>query len=234
MRKQLLVSTIAIFSMVGGMSTPAIGSNSSAEAQSSKWAKTQVIQAMQGKGAASEPEEPLLAVGFILETANTPAGQKLESEASIASFVDKRIDKLGTDAAEAIGDVDSADKISSRLFSVTLEEPLPVDQITGILSSLESAKGISDAEPDVLVTLSRTSLGPLMNSSRQTGAVWGLDRIDQKTLPLSSSYDYDSDGRDVLVYVVDTGVMSSHLDFEGRVLSGANFVPDGRPATSDC
>ncbi|ARQ69367.1 S8 family peptidase [Streptomyces marincola] len=50
---------------------------------------------------------------------------------------------------------------------------------------------------------------------------WGLDRIDQPNLPLNNSYTYPNHGgAGVTVYVVDTGIRYSHVDFEGRASFG--------------
>jgi subtilisin family serine protease len=62
---------------------------------------------------------------------------------------------------------------------------------------------------------------------------WGLDRIDQRELPLDQSYEYGSDGSGVTAYVIDTGVRTSHEDFGGRASSGYDFVDDDADAT-DC
>jgi subtilisin family serine protease len=60
---------------------------------------------------------------------------------------------------------------------------------------------------------------------------WGLDRLDSSTL--DNSYSYVSPGAGVYVYVIDTGVLSSHTDFGGRVMSGYTAVSDGN-GTQDC
>jgi subtilisin family serine protease len=50
----------------------------------------------------------------------------------------------------------------------------------------------------------------------QTNPPWGLDRIDQRNLPLSGTYTYNHDGAGVRVYVIDTGIRTAHTQFGGR------------------
>ncbi|MGX9918424.1 S8 family peptidase [Streptomyces sp. NPDC002248] len=60
---------------------------------------------------------------------------------------------------------------------------------------------------------------------------WGLDRIDQKNLPLSRSYTYpDSAGQGVTAYVIDTGVRITHQDFGGRASYGYDAVDNDNTA----
>ena len=70
-------------------------------------------------------------------------------------------------------------------------------------------------------------------SATQTGATWGLDRIDQRDRPLSTTYTYDFDGTGVHAYIVDTGVRGSHVEFTGRMGNGFTSISDGN-GTSDC
>ena len=61
----------------------------------------------------------------------------------------------------------------------------------------------------------------------QTGATWGLDRIDQRDLPLNGSYSYTPTGAGVRVYVIDSGIRTTHTEFGGRATVGTDFVGDG-------
>ena len=53
---------------------------------------------------------------------------------------------------------------------------------------------------------------------------WGIDRIDQADLPLNNSYTWPNDGAGARVYVLDTGVRRTHVEFGGR----ASYIPNGK------
>lgn len=60
---------------------------------------------------------------------------------------------------------------------------------------------------------------------------WGLDRIDQRNLPLNGSYTYpDSAGQGVTAYVIDTGVRITHSDFGGRASNGYDAIDNDNTA----
>lgn len=61
---------------------------------------------------------------------------------------------------------------------------------------------------------------------------WGLDRIDQRNLPLNSSYTYPNTASNVHAYVIDTGIRFAHNDFGGRAVSGFDAVDGG--SADDC
>ncbi|MEO7137521.1 MAG: S8 family serine peptidase [Gemmatimonadales bacterium] len=67
----------------------------------------------------------------------------------------------------------------------------------------------------------------------QLNATWGLDRLDQRDLPLSRSYSYDADGSGVKVYIIDTGIRLDHTEFGGRASAGFDAVTPGGTA-ADC
>ena len=91
------------------------------------------------------------------------------------------------------------------------------------LRALVNSGKIRSVEEDFEVKLANT----------QTNAVWGLDRVDQASLPLSSTYTSADQGAGVTAYVVDTGILTSHQEFAGRTLPGYSAIADGRGAL-DC
>jgi subtilisin family serine protease len=62
---------------------------------------------------------------------------------------------------------------------------------------------------------------------------WGLDRVNQRNLPLDNAYSYQYNGQGVKAYVIDTGINSTHAQFAGRILPGNSQIADGR-GTEDC
>jgi subtilisin family serine protease len=88
---------------------------------------------------------------------------------------------------------------------------------------LAADPAVASVEQNQRVTLAAT----------QTNAPWGLDRVDQASLPLSGTYTYpDSAGSGVTVYVIDTGVRITHQQISGRASHGYDAV-DGDNNASD-
>lgn len=71
-----------------------------------------------------------------------------------------------------------------------------------------------------------------LNAS-EPAASWGLDRVDQRDLPLDGTYNYNTNSATVSAYIIDTGIRVSHNEFAGRAQAGFTAINDGG-GTNDC
>jgi subtilisin family serine protease len=93
----------------------------------------------------------------------------------------------------------------------------------GALGALASDARVASVELDAEVHALTT----------QTNATWGIDRIDQRSLPLSTTFTYTRTGAGVKAYIIDTGIRVSHSQFGGRAIDGRDTVDGSLPA-ADC
>jgi subtilisin family serine protease len=71
--------------------------------------------------------------------------------------------------------------------------------------------------------------GIVSASSVQYGVSWGLDRVDQHLMPMDTTYNYSRNGNGVHVYIIDSGILTSHAEFEGRAIDSLDLIRDPRP-----
>ncbi|MFI8012099.1 S8 family peptidase [Acinetobacter sp. ABJ_C4_1] len=101
---------------------------------------------------------------------------------------------------------------------------LPDTAGTAFIEAMKKNPQVLSVENDTVVNIDATT---------QSNPDWGLDRIDQKALPLNSTYSYSQTGSGTTAYIVDTGILSTHQEFSGRVLNGYTAISDGN-GTTDC
>jgi subtilisin family serine protease len=128
----------------------------------------------------------------------------------------------GTDVSSAVRNLRSRNIGVGRTFAKAIRGAV-VTATPGQAAELKRSAGVAAVELDAPVTAADT----------QQSATWGLDRIDQRALPLSGTYTSASSGAGVSAYVIDSGVLSAHAEFGGRVAQGWTAVSDGL-GTGDC
>lgn len=128
----------------------------------------------------------------------------------------------GTDVSTAVRNLRSKKIAVGHTFAKAIRGAVVTATPEQAADLLRSA-GVAAVEPDARVAAADT----------QQSATWGLDRVDQRALPLSGTYTSVSSGAGVSVYVIDSGVLSAHAEFGGRVASGWTAISDGL-GTGDC
>jgi subtilisin family serine protease len=164
---------------------------------------------------------------------------------------------LGTPAAAAEGEVLAADAPNAIAGSyiVVLNNTVSAAGVGATASSLASRHGgslaatynaalrgfsakmsaqaarrlaadpaVAYVQQDLIMTITDTQTNP---------PSWGLDRIDQRNLPLNASYTYPTTATNVHAYIIDTGVLITHNTFGGRASHGRDTVSEDNDST-DC
>ena len=101
---------------------------------------------------------------------------------------------------------------------------VPPAAVDAFLRAMERDPDVDVVEPDGVMTGTQVV---------QSGATWGLDRSDQRLLPLSGTYSYGDSGAGVQAFILDSGIRSTHVEFQGRMLPGYTAINDGN-GTNDC
>ena len=170
----------------------------------------------------------LLFTGCSKMILNRPADSLLVPDKSTLSLTNQNAPKLIDGAyivvfKETVSDVDAVvEEISKKhRFKSKHRFKHSIKGFSGKLTpqtvqDLKSDPRVKYVEQDQIVSIENT---PIYTNS------WGLDRTDQRTLPLDAAYNYQHTGSSVDAYIFDTGIRLSHADFGGRAMMGFDAYP---------
>ena len=135
--------------------------------------------------------------------------------------------KSGTDASEVVAAAERLTHLHGGRLVATYKHALKgfsVQLGERAAEALSRHPLVAYVEDDALVELASTT---------QTNAPWGLDRIDQRALPLSNTYTYANSGAGSHVYIIDSGIRTTHDEFGGRASVAFDNVGDSQNG-EDC
>ena len=172
---------------------------------------------------------PLLALAACADTPSTPSAVSESGPALLRSTSESGKYIVVVDEGANPASVAAVAGVSPRFVYTAALNGFAATLNQGQLTALRHNPAVAYIEADAPVQLFVT----------QTGATWGIDRIDQRDTPLSTTYTYTSTGAGVNVYVLDTGIRPTHVEFAGRANyipngSSGDFVGDGHGSASDC
>ncbi|MEV6243461.1 S8 family serine peptidase [Lentzea sp. NPDC051838] len=104
--------------------------------------------------------------------------------------------------------------------------------LNGFSATMTEQKA-AELKKDPNVQLVQRNITHTVSDAQNNPQAWGLDRIDQRTLPFDQTYYYSTDAANVHAYVVDTGIRATHQQFEGRVKEGFDAI-DNDTNPDDC
>ena len=181
--------------------------------------------------------------------ANTDAGNKTKTEKASAA---QSAGKLTGSAKAALAQAKKEALLPTSNYIIVFKADADLDEEVRGIGNLKATVGkrFENAFKGVTAKLNEKQLAGLSNNpniliieedsfvalidpipvSTQANAPWGLDRIDQLA-GTDTNYKYTVSGAGVSAYVIDTGILSSHSNFGGRVVAGFSAIAGG---TEDC
>ncbi len=147
-----------------------------------------------------------------------------------ATSIPQRYTVMYDDALVSRGQVPGLTRVLSARYNV-VSEGTYLNAMRGFQfeGTAQEAADLSEdyrvaiVSPDQLVYALGWQSAPLQQTNPPS---WGLDRIDQASLPLNKRYVFPDEGEGVTAYVIDSGIRASHREFGGRAVAGRDFTGD--------
>lgn len=114
-------------------------------------------------------------------------------------------------------------------FTIGATSVIMQSNSTSVLDALRNNPDVDFIEADQIVHLQQSQASDIFFNTVQSllpGNLWGLDRINQPRLPLDNSYSFNTSGKNVHAYLIDSGINLDHREFMSRIAIGTNFVKD--------
>ncbi len=104
--------------------------------------------------------------------------------------------------------------------------------VNGFSAKLTAAQlSALQKNPDVVAISQDVWIENAIDATQTNPPSWGIDRIDQRNLPLSNSFTYTRTGQGVHAYIIDSGITPSHPNFGGRATFDFNGIDSNN---TDC
>ncbi len=119
-------------------------------------------------------------------------------------------------AAGEAGDFSQADQLTdvvASAYNVKVNRRFN-KAVNGFAGEMTEAEALALSEDPRVAFVEEDQIVSI--NATQSGATWGLDRIDQRSRPLSGTYTYNYTGSGVRAYIIDTGIRTAHAQFGGR------------------
>jgi len=138
----------------------------------------------------------------------------------LVTFVDSVSDVPGL--AKRLANQNGADPLATWTTAI---KGFALRMPSQAVDALRRNPNVKSVEQDAIIGLE--------GSGTQSSAPWSLDRIDQARMPLDGTYSYASDGAGVNIYIIDSGIRTTHRDLGGRAFGAFTAIADGY-GTDDC
>ncbi|MDA0171325.1 S8 family peptidase [Solirubrobacter taibaiensis] len=171
----------------------------------------------------------LAAVSMLVATASASAADgQIRGENAKNAIEDSYIVVLDDDVAKS--------KASKVINTLTDEHDADLNyrytsSVQGFAAEMTREEALELSEDPTVAYVEQDRTVKALGTQAPTPS-WGLDRLDQRDLPLNNSFTYPNTGAGVTAYIIDTGIRTSHSDFGGRASWGVNTTGDGN--NTDC